>query len=226
MNVLVLAAHPDDEVLGCGGTIARLADAGADVLIGILGEGSTSRAMNRADGDLAAVAELRAQSERAAELLGATDLAHIGLPDNRFDSLDLLDVVKAVEALVERSAAELVLTQHGGDLNVDHQAVFRAAMTATRPVPGQSVREVLAFEVASSTEWAFQRFAPVFRPNTFVDVTATIDRKIAAMEMYVNEIREAPHPRSRESLMAQAVRWGSTVGVHAAEAFDQVWRVW
>lgn len=135
-------------------------------------------------------------------------------------------MIKEVEALVERSQAALVLTQHGGDLNVDHQTVFRAAMTATRPVPGQTVREVLAFEVGSSTEWAFQRFAPAFRPNTFVDITATLDRKVAAMEVYADEVRAFPHPRSPESLRAQAVRWGSTVGVGAAEAFDLVWRSW
>lgn len=225
-KVLVLAAHPDDEVLGCGATIAKLADEGADVVIGILGEGSTSRSPSRDSAGDPHVEVLREQSRAAAEILRAREVVHLGLPDNRFDSVDLLDVVKEVEQLLSVSSAEIVITQHGGDLNIDHQVLFRAAMTATRPVPGQRVREVLAFEVASSTEWAFGRFAPSFRASTFVDVSTTLERKIEALAVYESEVRPFPHPRSPESLRAQATRWGSTVGVSAAEAFDLVWRRW
>jgi LmbE family N-acetylglucosaminyl deacetylase len=107
-------------------------------------------------------------------------------------------------------------------LNVDHAVVHRAVLTATRPLVGQTVREIYAFEVPSSTEWAFQQFEPMFRPNVFVDVTGTLETKIAAMSCYDTESRTFPHPRSPEALRAIAARWGSVIGCGAAEAFELV----
>lgn len=222
MNVLVVAAHPDDEVLGAAGTIARLTDEGHEVAIVILGEGATSRAPTRVEAAAPAVEALAGHSHAAAAILGVEDVAHLGLPDNRFDSLDLLDVVKLVEAAIDRVHPAVVLTQHGGDVNVDHKVTFAAVMAATRPVPGNDVTSVLAFEVGSSTEWAFGTFAPVFHPTVFYDITTTLDRKLAAMAAYPDEQRPFPHPRSPESLTAQARRWGTTIGVDAAEAFQLV----
>ncbi len=222
MNVLVVAAHPDDEVLGAAGTMARLADEGHEVAVLILGEGATSRAATRAEGSAAEVDALASHSRTAAAELGVTDVEHAGLPDNRFDHVDLLDVVKVVEGAIGRTRPTLVFTQHGGDVNIDHKVTFAAVMAATRPVPGSGVRSVLAFEVGSSTEWAFGTFAPVFHPTVFYDITATLDRKLAAMAAYPDEVRPFPHPRSAESLVAQARRWGSTIGVEAAEAFQLV----
>lgn len=221
MTTLVVAAHPDDEVLGCGATIARLTAAGEDVHVLILGEGFTSRLDDRETGRVE-VDELASATQKAADLLGVSSVTMSGLPDNRFDAVPLLDVVKHVERLVERVAPDVVYTQHGGDLNVDHQTTFKAVLTATRPVPGQVVREVYAFEVNSSTEWAFQRFEPVFRPTVFVDVSATVEIKMQAMEIYAEEVRPFPHPRSIEALRAGATRWGAVAGVAAAEAFDLV----
>lgn len=222
MNVLVIAAHPDDEVLGCGGTIARLAGEGHTVVTGILGEGVTSRHANRADADKGMLDRLRQQARQAARLLGAADTLFGGLPDNRFDSVALLDVVKIVERWISEIRPARVFTQHGGDLNIDHAVTFRATLTAIRPMEGCAVRELLAYEVASSTEWAFGRFEPVFRPSVFVDITATLDRKIDAMALYESESRPFPHPRSAESLRASAQRWGSVAGVGAAEAFELI----
>lgn len=222
MNVLVVAAHPDDEVLGAAGTVARLTDEGHGASILILGEGATSRAASRSEGPSAEVDALAEQSRAAAAVLGVDDVRHVGLPDNRFDRVDLLDVVKEVEAAIERVEPSLVLTQHGGDVNIDHQVAFKAVMAATRPVPGSGVESVLAFEVGSSTEWAFGAFAPAFSPTVFYDITATLDRKLEAMACYATEQRPFPHPRSPESLTAQARRWGSTIGVGAAEAFQLV----
>ena len=144
------------------------------------------------------------------------------LPDNRFDRLDLLDVVMEVEKIVREIAPEIVYTHHAGDLNVDHQITFRAVLTATRPLPGARVREVCCFEVPSSTEWSFARVGPAFAPNLFVDITETLDQKVAALECYSGEVRPAPHPRSAEVLRAAAVRWGSVIGRPAAEPFEIV----
>jgi LmbE family N-acetylglucosaminyl deacetylase len=221
-KVLVLSAHPDDEVLGCGATIARLAREGHEVYLAILGEGITSRHASREAGDPAEVKALRECSRRAAELLGAKDLFLYDLPDNRFDTVSLLDVVKLVEELVKRLQPRTVYTHHGGDLNIDHAITARAVLTATRPVPGCPVRELLAFEAPSSTEWAFQQLAPVFHPTVFTDVSETIEIKVKAMELYEGEARAFPHPRSAEALRAIARRWGSVAGVDSVEAFELV----
>jgi LmbE family N-acetylglucosaminyl deacetylase len=219
---LVVAAHPDDEVLGAGGTIARRAAEGVDVHVLILGEGSTSRAPSRDEGDSAATEALVADAEAAAEVLGAASVSVVGLADNRFDSVDLLDVVKAIEAHVDRRQPSVVYTQHGGDVNVDHRRTFEAVLAATRPQPGHPVREVLAFAVNSSTEWAFATLAPVFTPQVFVDISATLPTKLEALACYEDELRPFPHPRSPEAVEAQARTWGSAVGVEAAEAFAVV----
>jgi LmbE family N-acetylglucosaminyl deacetylase len=223
MTTLVIAAHPDDEVLGCGGTIARLAADGQPVHIAILGEGITSRSDRREDADAEAVAALRDRARQVAEHLGAQGFSAFGLPDNRFDTVPLLGVVKIIETLVDEVRPEVIYTQHGGDLNVDHAVTFRATLTAARPLAGAVVRAVYGYEVASSTEWAFAQFDPPFRPQRYVDISATLDRKIEAMQMYESEARPAPHPRSPDVLRALAARRGSEAGFLAAEAFAVVY---
>jgi LmbE family N-acetylglucosaminyl deacetylase len=220
--VLVVAAHPDDEVLGVGATAARRAAAGDVVHLAVLGEGVTSRAADRAGADPAAVRALQDDARAVAEMLGAKSVAFGDLPDNRFDTLALLDIVKRVEGWVRDLDPDVVYTHHAGDLNVDHRLTFQAVLTATRPVPGCRVREVYAFEVASSTEWSFGRLAAPFSPTVFEDVTATIELKVAALERYRGEHRPFPHPRSGEALRAIARRWGSVVGVPYAEAFELI----
>jgi len=222
MNTLVVAAHPDDEVLGCGGTIARLASEGHAVSILILGEGVTSRFDDPTGANPKELEQLHEQAKNVCALLGAKEVTIAKLPDNRFDTVPLLDVIKIIEKEVERVHPEVVYTQHGGDLNIDHRITFRAVMTAVRPIEGSVIKKVYAYEVASSTEWAFGLFSPVFRPNTFVDVHSTLEKKIQAMEMYEGEARGFPHPRSPEALRAQAKKWGSTAGLQAAEAFQLV----
>lgn len=222
MKVLVIAAHPDDEVLGCGATAARLVMEGHEVHFAILGEGMTSRHPDRTDADAAQLAVLHKQAQAAAAKVGVKSVVLHKLPDNRLDTVPLLEVVKIVEELIGRLKPEIIYTHHGGDLNIDHEVIHRAVLTATRPVAGQVVREVYAFEVPSSTEWTFQRLQPPFHPNVFVDVTRTLEAKIAAMECYETEARKFPHPRSPEALRAIAMRWGSVAGCGAAEAFELV----
>jgi LmbE family N-acetylglucosaminyl deacetylase len=221
-KILVVAAHPDDEVLGCGGTIARMAAEGRSVAIAILGEGITSRYDRREEADGELLRLHRERCQKAADMLGAKELFTYDLPDNRFDQVPLLEVAKIVEGLVDKVGPEEIYTHHGGDLNIDHVVVHRAVMTATRPVAGQIVREVYAFEVPSSTEWAFGQFTPVFRPSVFVEVDTFLERKVAAMQCYESEAREFPHPRSPEALRAIAQRWGATAGLKGAEAFELI----
>lgn len=221
-SILIIAAHPDDEVLGCGGTIARAVREGHDVYLAILGEGITSRYPQREQASMTAIEELHRRSHRVAELLGAKELSLHNLPDNRFDTVPLLDIVRIIEDLVERYQPRVIYTHHGGDLNIDHQVTLRAVLTATRTMRGQPVQEIYAFEVPSSTEWAFQRFEPVFRPNVFVEIWDYLDLKIEAMSLYESEVRTFPHPRSEEALRVIARRWGSVVGCEAVEPFELV----
>lgn len=222
-KVLVIASHPDDEVLGCGGTIAHLIAQGDHVTIAILGEGATSRSERRDQADPAEIEGLRQASRAAAHILGVQDVRFFGLPDNRFDTMPLLDVVKIIEELVREVRPAVVYTQHGGDLNVDHGITFRATMTATRPMQDGSVRELHAYEVASSTEWAFAQFEPVFRPNMYVDISATLELKERALAAYSGELKEHPHPRSIKGLRCKAAERGATSGFSAAEAFQTIW---
>jgi LmbE family N-acetylglucosaminyl deacetylase len=221
-RILLIVAHPDDEVLGCGATAARLAFEGHEVHIAIMGEGATSRRARREQAAPEELSRLHEQAQAAARLMGAKDVAFYNLPDNRLDTVPLLDIVKLMEGLVQELKPDVIYTHHPGDLNVDHGVVHRAVLTATRPMAGQPVREIYAFEVPSSTEWAFHSLEPRFRPNVFVDVAGTLETKIAAMSCYETESRQFPHPRSPEALRAIAARWGSVAGCLAAEAFELV----
>jgi LmbE family N-acetylglucosaminyl deacetylase len=223
--VLIVAAHPDDEVLGCGGTIARLAQSGRDVYIVILGEGMTSRYPQREHADESLVQRLHDCSKGVAAFLGARDVLMYGLPDNRFDTLPLLDIVKTLEGVIADLQPRVVYTQSGADLNIDHVITCRATLTATRPTVGCSVRDLYVYEVPSSTEWGFEQFAPAFRPNVFVDIDLTLEKKIQAMQLYDTEARPFPHPRSPEALRALAHWRGAQVGLRAAEAFELVRRI-
>ena len=221
-SILVVAAHPDDEVLGCGSTIARLAKEGHEVSIAILGEGVTSRYKKPEETEKRLIEELHARSYDVGKHLSAKEVFLFSLPDNRFDTVPLLDIVKMVENSVNKLQPAVIYTHHRGDLNIDHQIVHRAVLIAARPLENCPVKEIYTFEVPSSTEWAFQQFEPVFRPNVFVDISETLEIKVQAMQLYESEARPFPHPRSPEALRAIARRWGSMVGLEAAEAFQLV----
>ena len=219
-SVLVVAAHPDDEVLGCGGTIARHSDAGDQVQVLIVAEGATSRQeqrnRNQATDELFGLAQA---AQKAGAILGAQGVELLGLPDNRLDSLERLDLIKQIEERIERHQPQVVYVHHAGDVNIDHRRLHEAVVTACRPMPGQPVKRLLSFEVASSTEWQPPGSAPAFQPNWFVDISAQWIRKREALEAYASEMRPWPHARSREAVEHLA-RWrGAQVGVEAAEAF-------
>ncbi|CAG0949750.1 putative N-acetyl-alpha-D-glucosaminyl L-malate deacetylase 2 [Anaerolineales bacterium] len=217
-SILILAAHPDDEVLGCGGTIAKLADQGAIVHVAFLADGVFSRV-----GDTVAqqkeVLVRREAAKKACDILGVKSVSFGEFADNRMDTVALLDITKALEALIAEHRPEVVFTHHAGDVNIDHRRMHEAVVTACRPQRGHPVKTLLCFEVPSSTEWQLPGSAPVFAPNWFVDISDTIERKLAALDAYATELRDWPHPRSRQGVDHLA-RWrGATVGADAAEAF-------
>ncbi len=220
MNILVVAAHPDDEVLGCGGTMAKHIQNGDEVNVLILAEGLTSRDEQRErEKRLDELSNLAEAAHEANRLLGAQSLTLYDFPDNRMDSVDLLDIVKVIEAAIDQYSPDVVYTHHAGDVNIDHRIVHQAVVTACRPIPGQCVKTLLFFEVPSSTEWQTAGSAPSFLPNYFVDIGGNMNLKIQALEAYASEMRVWPHPRSIKAVEYLA-RWrGATVGVEAAEGF-------
>lgn len=222
-RVLVIAAHPDDEVLGCGGTIARHSAAGDEVHIVILGEGVTSRDARRdRNKHRAELSSLQASARKAARIMGVKRIATHAFPDNRFDTIALLDLIKVVEAEKARVRPGIVYTHHGGDLNIDHRRVSEAVQTAFRPQPNDLAPMILAFEVHSSTEYQSSLAPWPFRPSVYVDISSTLDKKCRAMAAYASEVRPYPHPRAPESLKIIASRDGIEVGLLAAERFALV----
>jgi LmbE family N-acetylglucosaminyl deacetylase len=214
-NVLIVAAHPDDEVLGCGGTIARHTAEGSTVNVIFLADGVTAR--DRADS--AERQRRQAAAHQAANCLGIHSVQFHNFPDNRLDTIELIKIVQTIEQAIAQHQPDTVLTHHAGDVNIDHQRVHQAVVTACRPQPGHPVRTLLFFEVPSSTEWQPPGSAPAFTPNWFVDISSTLDCKLNALDAYAEELRVWPHPRSLQAVEALA-RWrGATVGVEAAEAF-------
>ncbi|MEK9569874.1 MAG: PIG-L deacetylase family protein [Paracoccaceae bacterium] len=209
-RILVFAAHPDDEVLGCGASIARLTHRGDKVQVVFLADGFASR--NNGD-------DRTMPARKAAKLLGCEVPIFLNFADNQMDKAPLLDIVKEVEEIVGWFLPNIVYTHHYGDLNIDHQVTHRAVMTACRPQPDFCVREIYSFEVLSASHWQSISMSRNFSPNYFVDVSDFIATKMKALDCYMSEMREFPHARSYEAVKSLSKLRGSSVGVHDAEAF-------
>ena len=214
-RVLVVAAHPDDEMLGVGGTMAQHVLDGDSVSVLIMTDGVTARHNETEPQQVAA--------RDACRTIGVADVHFANLPDQKLDALPLLEVIKPISALVNTLRPDTVYTHHRGDANQDHRAVFAATLVAVRPFGNNPVERVLCYEVGSSTEWGPPFMEWAFLPNVFVDISATLDQKLAALESYratfETEIRPYPHPRSPEAVRVYAQQRGVTVGMNAAEAF-------
>lgn len=213
MNVLVVAAHPDDEILGVGGTVASHVAKRDRVRLAVMCEGVSSRYSPERD------SEIREQATQAAGILGVTDLVLGNLPDQKLDTLPLSDVVKQVEQLMADLPPDVIYTHFAGDINRDHRVLAEAVLVAARPYSAPSVKETLMFETPSSTEWSSPSLTPRFEPNVYVDVSEFLERKIRAFTCYTAEVRQFPHPRSPEALVNRAHYWGSLVNRRCAEAF-------
>lgn len=216
-KALVIAAHPDDEVLGCGGTMARYATEGHEVNTLILGEGVTARDNVRdSESRKEELTRLRDDARKANGILGVKEVFFGDFPDNRFDTVPLLDIIKTIEKTIFEVEPEHVYTHYSGDLNIDHRITTRAVMTACRPIPETVVKDLVSFEVCSSTEWDF---TSAFRPNRYTNISRYLKKKKEAMMSYRTEMREFPHPRSLRGIEVTAAYRGMQSGICSAEAF-------
>jgi LmbE family N-acetylglucosaminyl deacetylase len=221
-TVLVVAAHPDDEVLGCGGTIARHVAEGDRVHTVFFTDGIGAR-HSEAGAQRESEQVLRSESATAAAaILGTERPTYLGFPDNRLDSVDLLDLVQALETVSRPIRPTIIYTHWLGDLNIDHRCVYQSVITAFRPTEAETVRQIRSFEVVSSTEWGDRSVTAPFSPTSYVDVSSFLSTKLQAIEAYGQEMRPFPHPRSPTAIEALA-RWrGAESGLSAAEAFVHI----
>ena len=234
MNILIIAAHPDDEVLGMGGTIAKHTSQHDTVSIIYMATGITGRReLSESEYEIKnipkkiqedwqqEIGKLRQDANKSARLLKVKNVKFFDFPDNEMDGIHLLKVVKVIEKEIKTAKPDRIYTNHYGDLNVDHKVVYNATLVACRPA-NFPVKEILSFEVLSSTEWSYPYN---FNPNHFINIEKYLGKKIKAMELFVNEIRKFPHPRSSENIKHVARRWGSVSGFNAAEAFELIRRL-
>lgn len=221
-KIMIVVAHPDDELLGLGATMNKLiSESNVITHLVILGEGITSRSDNRDKSLWEKELEIHRNNIYAAQkCIGYHSVSIHQIADNRFDSVNLLDIIKIVEKEKEKFQPDVIFTHHGGDLNIDHQRTFEAVITCTRPMENEKVKTIITFETPSGTEWRASTDPKHFIPNLFFEVTEdNLNAKIKGMENYEFEKRKYPHPRSPEALKIQAQRWGISVGKPFAEAF-------
>ena len=219
-KILIVASHPDDEVLGCFGTVARLIKEGYEAYTLILGEGKTSRDEQRSvENKKDEIEVLNTEIQRANDSIGIKKVFIESFPDNRFDSVDLLDIIKVISKVKEEVQPDIIFTHFENDLNIDHRITYQAVLTATRPMEDECVKEIYSFEILSSTEW---NYPLSFSPDTFYDIGNTIDLKIEAMKEYSSELCVYPHPRSLEGIELNAKYQGMRVGKKYVEAFKSI----
>ena len=221
-KILVIVAHPDDELLGLGATMHKfINEKNCAIRVAILGEGITSRSDKRKPEQWSEELKIHRQNiEAARKSIGYESVGIYDFPDNRFDTVALLDIIKVIEKEKSAFQPDIIFTHHGGDLNIDHQRTFEAVITATRPIKQEGVKTIITFETPSGTEWRSPTDPKHFLPNLFFSVSEEdVDAKIKGMESYEFECRNYPHPRSPEALKIQAQRWGVVIGTNFAEAF-------
>jgi LmbE family N-acetylglucosaminyl deacetylase len=229
MNILVIAAHPDDEILGMGGTIKKFTKKGHKVKIVIMATGiEARRSTNFENQDKYEISDkeksviknqiikIRSHSRKAVKLLGVNDIEFLDFPDNEMDKISNLQITKVIESLINKFKPSKIFTHSPHDINIDHRLIYQAVITATRPNSKQIVDEVYSFEIPSSTEWFFPTS---FQPNVFVDISKELKIKLKSMKEYKTEIKKFPHPRSIKALEHISKKWGSVAGYGAAEVF-------
>lgn len=215
-NTLVVAAHPDDEVLGVGGTIPLIKRQGGRVTVVIVTDGSSTQ--YRDDHEILTRKHQEARDANA--ILGTDELIQWDFPDMRLDTVPHAELNQAFEKLFAEHRFDSVFVQGLGDINQDHRLINHSVMVAARPYPGQSVRSVLSYYVVSSSEWGAMLGHPQTRYNVFIDISETIQTKLDAMACYTDELREPPHPRSLDGIRTRAAAHGGEAGYAFAEPFS------
>jgi len=219
-KILIVVAHPDDEVLGCFGTVSRLINEGYEAYTLILGEGKTSRDEVRVvDSKKDEIDILNREIKSANSIIGIKKVFIESFPDNRFDSVALLDIIKIISKVKEEVKPDIIFTHYEHDLNIDHRITYQAVITATRPLKNECVKEIYSFEILSSTEW---NYPLSFSPDIYFDISNTINLKLEAMKKYNSELCKYPHPRSLEGIELNAKYQGMRVGKQYVEAFKVV----
>ena len=224
-RIMLVVAHPDDEILGPGGSMHRLiTEFNCTSKVVILGEGITSRAETRNLEKWKKELHIHRQNiEEARKSIGYESVSIYDFADNRFDTVPILDIIKIVEKEKLEFIPDTIFTHHGGDVNIDHQRTFEAVITACRPLQNEVVKTIITFETMSGTEWRASSDPRHFIPNMFIELTQQdLLAKIKAMEAYEFEKRADPHPRSPEALEIRARMWGVANGLSLAEAFQIV----
>ncbi len=219
-RILVVAAHPDDEILGCGGTIIEHTKKKDKVGIIIVSEGISSRS-GKEKIKKEKIKKLHEVSKKISKILGLKFIKFFDFPDNRLDDINQLYVIKKIEQEIEKFKPDIVYTHHHSDLNIDHKIINNATIVACRPFPNQTVKKILTFEIPSSSNW-IDFSNSQFSPNYFVDITNSIKKKISLLKLYKNEMRPWPHARSIKAIESLAYYRGSSNGLRAAEAFHLV----
>lgn len=222
-SILVVAAHPDDEVIGCGGSLARHAAKGDTVNIIFLADGESSRIQATSNEK---IDKRKAMARKAAKIIGCNEPIFLGLPDNQLDTIPFLDLVQSLENAALKFLPEIIYTHHAGDLNIDHRLACQATLTAFRPQPNSTVKAIYAFEIASSTEWSHSTLSPAFTPNRFHDITAWSDIKDQALVCYESEMRPAPHSRSLDGVQYRELWRGHSMGFQRMESFEVLREIW
>ncbi len=217
-KVLAVVAHPDDEIIGPGGALCKHVSQGDSVYVLILGDGKSSRSEKKKIDEKVKKISFE-ETNKALSVVGVTSFVRESFPDNRFDSVDILDIVKKISNYIRTIKPTIVYTHHFGDLNIDHQITSEATVTACRPIENSCVSTIYQFETLSSSEMGGFTQKNCFLPNVFVEITDFIDKKVNAMACYKSELHDFPHPRSLETIQANAKVWGSKVNVQYAEAF-------
>jgi LmbE family N-acetylglucosaminyl deacetylase len=218
-KILVIAAHPDDEILGVGGTIPKLVKMGKQVDVLIFTDGSSAQYFNNA----AILEDKFGEAKEANDVLGSRVLPRLDFPDMRLDTVAHIDKNIALGKIISSGEYDTVFVQDRTDINKDHNELFESTLVACRPYPGQKVKHLLSYYVNSSTEWGNLLKKEPFNPNVFIDISDTIDLKVSAMEKYKTEMRDYPHPRSSEAIRTSAKYFGNVVGTEYAEPFYLVY---
>lgn len=217
-TILIIAPHPDDEILGCGGVIKKYAKAGHDVCVLILTNGSTVRYGDKM------IDTLQREAKSSNDLLGVKRIIFKDLPEQKLDGLPVLDIIKEIETIIGEIRPDIIFTSHKGDINQDHAAVFGATMVAARPI-NNYVKEIYSYEVPSSTEWGNPFPEKVFIPNSFIDIEYEIEDKLLAMKKYESQMHDWPHSRSEEGIRTLAKYRGMQSNLRFAEAFMLIRKV-